>query len=151
MDISLKVQAHEACIQHLYETINRLEAAVSHAQQAASDDTKSSAGDKFETSREMMKLEINKLNEQLRLASTQLGHLQRLDPTSQQEEVAFGSLVRTKEGLYYFSVGLGKIAIEGAHIFALTMASPIGRALAGKRKGDEVNFMNRTISVQDLV
>lgn len=147
----LKQILHQACLDLLEEKIASLQKAVQDAQQAASEDTKSSAGDKFETSREMIKLEINKYNQQLSQNSKMLHHLQQINPDTNRDTVAMGSLVLTNEGRYYFSVSLGKLSLEEESYFALSMASPIGRALAGHRAGDQVSFMGRTIQIQEIV
>ena len=144
-----KPQLHQACIAMLEARIIRLQQAIAHAQQAASDDTKSSAGDKFETSREMMKLEIDKNSTQLSQALLMLKHLQGLRPSVTMKEVAFGSLVHTNEGVYYFCVSLGKVMLDDKVLcFALSMVSPIGKALQGRKAGDTVTFMGRKVAIE---
>lgn len=147
---SLKIEIHLACIAMLEARMARLQEAIDQAQQAASDDTKSSAGDKFETSREMIKLEIDKNNMQLSQAATMLKHLHSLSPSSVLDSVAFGSLVQTNEGIYYFSVGLGKVVLEDKTCYALSMASPIGRALKGRKPGETVEFMGRKVVIEGI-
>ena len=66
------------------------------------------------------------------------------------DHIGFGSLVTTNEGVYYFSVSLGKVLLDGQLFFALSMASPIGKALAGRKAGDEVLFMGRKIRIEHL-
>jgi transcription elongation GreA/GreB family factor len=146
----LKPQIHQACIAMLEARISRLQQSIVHAQQAASDDTKSSAGDKFETSREMMKLEIDKNNAQLSQADTMLQHLHKLNPGTTMDKVAFGSLVHTNEGIYYFSVGLGKLMVDDKVCFALSMVSPIGKALGGRKAGETVDFMGRKVEIEAI-
>jgi transcription elongation GreA/GreB family factor len=147
---SLKVALHQACIELLNQKTASLERAIADAQQAASEDTKSSAGDKFETSREMIKREIDKNNAQLRNALEMLQHLQQLNPGSLKEKVSYGSLVETPEGIYYFSVSLGKVMLEGKSYFALSMASPIGQALKDRSAGQEFSFRGRNIRIEGI-
>ena len=142
-----KEAIHQTCIDLVVEKIATLEQAIQDANEAANEDTKSSAGDKFETSREMMSLEINKNTAQLGLATEMLRHLRQIDPEATRNKVAFGSLVATNEGLYFFSVSLGKIKVEDKVCFALSLASPIGQALADKKAGDKVSFMNREVEI----
>lgn len=148
--LPLKSSLHQACINQVESKIATLEKAIQDAQQAASEDTKSSAGDKFETSREMMKLEINKNGLQLKQALEMMRYLNQINPETQKDTVGFGSLISTNEGIYYFSVSLGKVKTEDQSFFALSMASPIGKALANKKAGDEITFMGRTIRIEEI-
>ena len=147
---SEKSQLYQQCIDLLQQKIATLENAIQDAQQAASEDTKSSAGDKFETSREMMKLEIDKNSMQLSKAIEMLKYLSQIDPESEKDRVGFGSLVKTNEGSYFFSVSLGKVLMGDRSYMALSMVSPIGKALADRKAGDEVNFMGRKIRIEKI-
>lgn len=148
-DISKPI-LHQHCIAVLHAKTDRLEKAIADAQKAASEDTKSSAGDKFETSREMMKAEIDKHNHQLSQAIEMLSYLKKAAPETAMDQVGFGSLVTTNEGRYYFSVALGKVIPKEQSFFALSMASPIGQVLNAKKEGDSVLFMGRTITIQAI-
>ncbi|MFK7923235.1 MAG: 3-oxoacyl-ACP synthase [Bacteroidia bacterium] len=147
MKPTLKARIHTQCLQILAEKIERLQRSIADAQKAASEDTKSSAGDKFETSREMLKQEINKHSQQLAMASKMRQQFTKLNPTQNLTSIGFGSLVDTNEGLYYFSASLGKVELEDKSCFALSMISPIGKALASLKVGDEVDFMKRKIKI----
>ena len=145
-----KPQLYQACLAQLEEKIDLLNEAIKDAQETIFEDTKSSAGDKFETTREMMKLEIDKNALQLSGVVKMHQALKQLHPKMQMDQVAFGSLVTTNEGIYFFSVSLGKIAVEGQAFFAISMASPIGKALAGKKAGESVSFMGREIRIEEI-
>lgn len=145
-----KSAAHTACYSLLDKKIERLRGQINDAQQAASDNTKSSAGDKFETGREMMKREIDKLSLQLSQASRQQHLLEQIDPNKSHEKIGAGSLVHTSEGIYYFSVPVGKISTDQGTFFALSLAAPIGKALQGKQAGDLVHFMQRQIKIESV-
>ena len=147
---TLKTQIHQACLTSLESKIERLKKEIQDAQDAAAEDTKSSAGDKFETSREMIKLEINKYNTQLAQTEKMYQMLRQLNPASTKSEVSYGSLVISNEGNYYFSVSLGKVVFDGKNAIALSMASPIGKALQGKSKGEIISFMSREIIIEDI-
>lgn len=142
-----KIELHTHCCALLEARISRLEHQINDAQQAASDDTKSSAGDKFETSREMMKREIDKYNLQLTQADKQLRMLRQLKPGAQKTKVEPGSLVQTNEGWYYFSVPLGKLSLAAETFFALSLVAPIGQALKGQAVGANITFMGRQIEI----
>ncbi|MEO1451224.1 MAG: 3-oxoacyl-ACP synthase [Bacteroidota bacterium] len=145
-----KAILHSHCLTLLQDKISRLQEMINDAQQAASDDTKSSAGDKFETGREMMKREIDKYNLQLAEAEKQHRFLKQLTPAKTSDTIGPGSLVETPEGVYYFSVPLGKLTVEGESCFALSLVAPIGKALKGRKEGETISFMGRQILIKAL-
>lgn len=151
MTESEKVRLHQRCIQLLEEKITALEKNIQEIQQANSEDTKSSAGDKFETSREMMKQEMDKLGARQSQAVEMLKFLRQIDPHLQKDRVGAGSLVFTNEGTYFFSVSLGKVLMNGQPYFALSMNAPVGKALFNRKAGEEVDFMGRKIRINEIV
>lgn len=113
-------------------------------------ETKSSAGDKHETGRGMVQLEQEKLSKSLTQITLLRNALSKVDPTESHKLIQYGSLVQTSNGYFFFSVGLGKISVEGEDVFCMTATSPLGQKLLGKQKGDQVQ-MNTTIEILDLI
>lgn len=130
--------------------IQALSSAIESAKESRNNDTKSSAGDKFETGREMIQAEINKNSILLATTQKQLDELSKIDANKPQNLVDFGSLVSTNNGNYFISVALGKITIENQYYFALSLASPIGQLLKDKTVGDIVHFNNRKIEILNV-
>lgn len=118
---------------------------------ARNNETKSSAGDKFETSRAMLQQEQDKLESnlfQLRLDGKQL---QRIKSTNTENKVTFGSLVITNQGKYLISIGLGKLIFNEELYFIISPKSPIGIALMGMEEQDMVAFNAKQIIVQTVL
>lgn len=143
----MKKELHQACLAELQTRIDRIRLAVEEIQAAANEETKSSAGDKFETGRAMMQQEKDKMAHQLAINISWKNQLNLLNPAETKEVVAIGSLVITKEGKYYLSIPLGKLKLAGQTYFAISLASPIGKALLNKKAGDEIVFQQRKISI----
>ncbi len=143
----MKKELHQACLAELQTRIDRIRLAVEEIQAAANEETKSSAGDKFETGRAMMQQEKDKMAHQLAINVSWKNQLNLLNPAETKEVVAIGSLVITKEGKYYLSIPLGKLKLAGQTYFAISLASPIGKALLNKKAGDEIVFQQRKISI----
>ena len=141
----------QACLDLIAEKSTELRASIRDAQEAANEDTKSSAGDKFETTREMMTQEIDKANGQLSVLAEMKVLLDKVKPDGRMDKVGFGSLVTTNEGLYFFSVSLGKVPVDGETVYALSMASPMGQAMAGATTGQKVSFRGRDILVKSIL
>jgi transcription elongation GreA/GreB family factor len=113
-------------------------------------ETKSSAGDKFETGREMMQIEIGKYQDQLEKYLKQKKAISQIDTEKKHELVGIGSMVKTTQGIYMVSVGLGPVEVSGVKYFAISLASPIGQLLEGLRQGDKVKFQNKEIEILEI-
>tara|TARA_B100000900_G_scaffold255180_1_gene217429 strand:+ start:314 stop:763 length:450 start_codon:yes stop_codon:yes gene_type:complete len=109
-------------------------------------DNKSSAGDKHETSRAKIQIEIDQLTKQLDLLNRQKLHLNSIDFSKNNEKATIGSLVKTNNGTYLISIGFGKVIIENEVFYAISSASPIGTLFNNKLKGDK--FIFRTINYE---
>ena len=151
ISLSFKQKIHAECIAALRVKTLRQQKIIQDAQQAAADDTKSSAGDKFETSREMMKQEIQKAQQQMAIYEKMEEVLMQISLKEVQDQVGLGSLIQTDEGLYYFSVSLGQLQVEGQKVFILSMASPFGKNLYGKTKGEGMDFRGRKILIEEIL
>ncbi len=112
-----------------------------------SDNTKSTAGDKHETSREMAQQEFEKLLTQQAQQRTMLELLHKIDTNQKHASVALGSLVQTTSGVFFLSIPLGKIFVDKQEIFCLSLASPLGKLLLGKGVGETVVFNGKELNL----
>ena len=115
----------------------------------ANQETKSSAGDKYETGRAMMHLEKEKLASQRAEALRQKKVLDQIN-LSPSPAVALGSLVQTNRGWFFVAVGLGKMSLEQEECFAISPAAPIGQALMGKVAGEACTFNGASLIIIDI-
>lgn len=104
-------------------------------------DTKSTVGDKHETSRAMAQLEMEKLGHQIMDYQKQSqAILQLKNKISSPEKIGPGSLIQLSNGWYFLGVGIGNILFEEKSIFCVSIQSPIGKQLFGKKVGDEIQL-----------
>lgn len=150
IDKKFKILVHKLCVKRIEEKLNTLKKAISDAQQAANNETKSSAGDKHETGRAMAQLETEKLGIQAEETIKQLELVNRINPFELNEKVALGSLVETSQGLFYLSISLGKIEIDKQMVYAISTQSPIAKQLIGLNKNSKINFNGKEIKVQSI-
>ena len=103
---------------------------------------KSSSGDKHETGRAMVHLELEQLGKQRQEIQKQRAEVLRLVPVEGREydRVEGGALVTTSVGLYYMITGWGKVVIQGKEVMIIGINSPVGKALLGKRVGEEFRW-----------
>lgn len=131
-----KEQLHQHCVKLVNEKIQVLENELKALTDSASSDTKSSMGDKYETSREMINLEKGKIGEQLRNAQIMLQSLNSVDPINTLDIVELGAMVKTNTASYYLSAPLGQVKLGDKSCFCISMGSPIGQQMSGKSVGE---------------
>ncbi|MGW8122406.1 3-oxoacyl-ACP synthase [Roseivirga echinicomitans] len=148
--LEIKIQLFNHWTALVNERISNIEEAMRNAQASANEETKSSAGDKYETGRAMMHLEKEKLATQLSEVSKMKMGLDQINPEKNQLLAELGSVVITSNAKYFLSVSLGQIKVEDEVYFAISPASPIGRAMFGKKKGDSFDFGGKQINLLDV-
>lgn len=138
---------HQTVVAKIRSRITDLQFALNDAMEATSDDSKSTAGDKHETSRAMAHLEQEKLGNQYSEAIKLLEILRRIDPSINTNTIRIGSLAETSMGWFYLSVGLGQVDIGGKTVFCLTPLAPFGQFLLGKKTGDQLEWQGKEVRV----
>ncbi len=113
-------------------------------------ETKSSAGDKFETSREMMSQEKNRLEDRLSILMLQQMKLNEMMDLPISDLIDYGSLVQTNDQLFLFGLSLGKISFQSHTIMAVSLNSPVGKVFQGKKTNESISFMNKNYIIQTL-
>jgi len=112
--------------------------------------TKSSAGDKFETSRSLMQIEYDKINNQFLILKNQLKTIESINLIGKKTSLGFGSIARTKNSYYFISIGLGKYTVDNNTVYVISLSSPIGKLLNNKKIGDKILFNNKEELILDI-
>jgi len=113
--------------------------------------SKSTVGDKHETSRAMIQLEQEKLSQQLVNIINLKNSLNKINPKEQHKVVQYGSLIMTSNGLFFLSIGLGKLNINNQKVFCITATTRLGMLLIGKHIGDNIRIDEKKITILDLI
>ena len=146
----IKPALHAACRAYLQQRIDAAQAAMRAAQESANSETKSSAGDKYETGRAMAQEERNRNAVQLREALSLQAELLRIDPAKPCDTVRPGALVTTSLGRFYLSISAGRLTVDGVDYFAVAPAAPVAAALGGKRVGELATFNGKPMQITDI-
>ncbi len=144
---TIKLELFQICKNKIISKLEALETAIDEAKTSAQQETKSSVGDKYETGRAMMHLEIEKYTAQLLQWKKVLEELDKIDLQNPSTFVKKGSLILTDQGNYFISVALGKIILKDVTYFAVSEESPVGKILTGRKKSDKIEFNQRIISI----
>ena len=128
---------------HLDQRIQNSLAAMQAAQESANSESKSSAGDKYETSRAMGHLDREMHGRMYQQAQQERQIVERLDDTIIYKKGALGAFMKTSMGNFFLSVSIGQVEIEGDKVMIISPQSPIGALLVGKIVGDSFSFRGK--------
>ena len=128
--------------------INNLERLIAETR-ASNNETKSSMGDKFETTREMVQQEINNLQVQLNEKIKAKNSLKFIN-TNEHQIIGLGSLVETDKGMFYISISLGEIKLKTQKISVISTESPLAKILVGKKIKDEILLNSSKQIIQNI-
>jgi transcription elongation GreA/GreB family factor len=149
--MDLKQELYKVCkafVQNKFETI---EQTIQSNKNALNSETKSSAGDKHETGRAMLQLEMEKAGQQLKEVQEMQLQLHKIKLELNTTIVHMGSIVRTNSATYFIAISKGQIKFNNEQYFAISSQSPIGQLLLGKRVNDETVFRNQKIRIIEIL
>jgi hypothetical protein len=121
-----KQQLIQACRDYLKNKINSLNTIINEVKESSNSESKSSAGDKHETSKAMMQLEIEKLGTQLKESELQLAEFEKINFNKKFQTIEQGSLVETNRGWFLIASSIGKITVDNKTVFVISSKSPLG-------------------------
>jgi transcription elongation GreA/GreB family factor len=144
---SIKHNIKSEILNLLEQKIQDTSNAITSLKESRDSDTKSSAGDKHETSRAKIQTEIDQLSKQLNHIQRQKNNLSAIDTHHTHNVADVGSLVKTDKGYFFISIGWGRIQIQDGIYFVISIASPIGKLFKDKKKGDSIQFRNMSYDI----
>lgn len=144
-----KTKVYKLCHDNLRERLAILEKEASSLAGDLSGETKSSVGDKYETGREMINIEREKVAERIVMTKKLLGLLETTKSSS-TDSVGVGNLVRSGSMWIFLAVSLGELTVEDARVFVISPASPLGKQLLGQQIGARVFFKTQEYSIDEI-
>lgn len=148
--MTLKQKLLALCLEYVEQRISSAATAMQDAQNAANEEGKSSAGDKYETGRAMMQIERDQaaalLDESLKLKRT----LHQIGANDRHEVVTLGSVVVTKAFNAFLAVGPSKLTVDDKEYFIVTPLSPLGKVLIGLKERSEFTFNKRPNAILEV-
>jgi transcription elongation GreA/GreB family factor len=120
------------------------------AQQAANGEEKSSAGDKYETSRAMGHLQKDMHARQLAEQAKELAALHAVNVDLLCDTVVTGAVIESEKATFFVAAGLGKLTIAGKIVFFLSPQAPLAQQLQHKKAGDHFVFNTLRTIIVDL-
>lgn len=146
--LAFKKTLHAGLVAKLRNNIAELKGSIFELQDSAKSESKSSVGDKYETGRAMIQLEIEKITEQLREKETALGVISAMQVDVQDDTIRRGAVIITSEGTYFLSLSAGTVVIDHITVSCISSSSPLGQMLLGRKSGDRVLINKREVLVE---
>ena len=149
--MTTKEHLYTMCEEYVESRIQRILKSLKSIEEDMENEGKSSAGDKYETSREMMSEEWNKLSNQLKEFKQQKDTLKLAKNREGSKRAQLGCLVKTSASNYFISIPAGKMELDQEVFYAVGANSPVARLLMGKTEGEEFEFngiKNKILSVE---
>ncbi|MFN5982664.1 MAG: hypothetical protein ACK476_00055 [Fluviicola sp.] len=133
------------------DEINEIQADLRLISNDLANDTKSSAGDKFETSREMANQEISKLQSVLAEKKRFVQILQNDAFQSKSTTIQAGSLAQIDETWYFFGLPFGKTTFQDKTVIGIGLTAPFAQAFLQKEKSNQVNFGQKIQTIFEIL
>jgi transcription elongation GreA/GreB family factor len=145
---------YQLCLEFIDNRIKTIRDAMQQTKASADEETKSSAGDKYETGLSMMQLDMEKQAEQLNEAirtRTALEQVKILDEMNGNNgTIRPGNAVETNNGNFYIAISAGQLKTNGQSYFAVSAATPIGSKLMGLKSGDKFSFNGKDYVIKNV-
>ena len=146
----MKEEVCQLVLEILEQKIKTLQESITSIQEARNNETKSSAGDKYETGRAVMQAELDKQVLILQNLLQQKDDILKVQITKPSEKIVFGSWVETNQGNYLIALGIGRVKDKDKEAFVISLASPLGKALKGLKLGDKIIFQNKEYKIKSI-
>ena len=121
--------------------------AMNAAQESANGESKSSAGDKYETSRAMGQLDRDMHARMYQQTLEERKLVERIDESLIYKKGALGAFLKTTMGDFFLSVSIGNINVDEKPIMIISPQSPVGALLMGKIVGDKFSFRGKEAEI----
>lgn len=144
--IDLKKELLSQCWHFVEKREANIKDTIASNKNSLENETKSSAGDKHETGRAMMQLEMEKAGKQLASVQLMKTTLSKIKVDKKHNNAALGSIIQTSNGNFFLSISLGQIPNYETY-FAVSVKSPIGSLLLGKKVNETFQFNNTNYTV----
>ena len=150
-ELKINQQLYNECVNYVESKIEQITNAVNDLQKASMLETKSSMGDKYETTISSIHLEMEKYSQQMNEFSTLKKILFQINAGKKYHSVQPGCVVYTNQGNYFIAITAGEFEVEGTRYLTISLASPLGKELHKRKTGDIFSFRNKQFTIELVV
>jgi transcription elongation GreA/GreB family factor len=149
--MNIKEELYKKCQDFVSKRLQTIQNIITSNQKALQSETKSSAGDKHETGRAMLQLEMEKAGQQLASITQMKETLARIDVSKLSKIASLGNIIKTEKVNYFLSISAGQLTVADTNYFAISPSSPIGKLLLGKQEKETITFNGKTIVIKEVI
>ncbi len=139
-----------ACLKVVQKKLDDIQAAIDGYKVDLLSESKSSAGDKHETGRAILQLEMEKLGQQYQTVLAKKTTLSKIE-FSNSEIARIGSLVVANGNYYFLATSIGQVVYNNKTVMVISVNSPIGKLLLGKKEDDSFLFNAKQLSITKVL
>tara|TARA_A100001011_G_scaffold197239_1_gene205523 strand:+ start:649 stop:1110 length:462 start_codon:yes stop_codon:yes gene_type:complete len=139
------------CKTHLEKKMKVLEQLKKNLQRDLTYETKSSAGDKFETARAMIQLENEKLSNQIHEIELNYQKLNTIKDFQTSKSINLGSIIFTDKANYYVAIAADFFEVNSKVFYCISSQSPIGKLLIGKKINESIMFNDVQSTILEII
>jgi hypothetical protein len=148
--IAFKQRLKRWALDTIGQRITASREAIDQAQQAANQEEKSSAGDKYETGRAMGHLQKDMHARQLAESMKELAALHSVQTDMLYPAAGPGTFIQAEGIAFFIAAGMGRQQHEGQTILFLSPQAPLARILKDKKPGDSIVFNGAPILILEI-
>ena len=148
MEIKQKLLEHVK--QQVFKRHLKIKQTISDIEESLLEESKSTSGDKHETGRAMLQIDRENAGKQLLEIEKLISILPKIEIRTTSDYIRLGSLVYTEKFTYFISLCTGLTKLDDEEYVCISLNSPIGTQLIGKRTGDTFVFNNETFAILDI-
>ncbi|MGF1559699.1 MAG: 3-oxoacyl-ACP synthase [Flavobacteriaceae bacterium] len=148
---NLKKDLFRFCQNFVEQRVSRIKSNIADVQESLTSETKNSSGDKHETGRAMLQIDLENLGQQLGEAEALRKKLEHVPTATSTEVVGSGCLVKTTKASYYLAISAGEYKAENGSVFCISPATPIGQLLFGKAVNETIEFNGSPIKILEII
>jgi hypothetical protein len=149
--MTIKQKIYHEFGQLLAAKISNLHHQLNDLKESTANETKSTAGDKYETGRAMLQIEQDHVRRQLQELLEQQSIFLAIDGSIQSAHIIRGSLVKTNRGWFLICPALGKVMVENRNVTALSPQSPLGKEFMNLGVGSIAVVNGKSYSIEEIV
>ena len=146
----MKIRIAAVARERLHSQLAEARQQLADLSSSSAEEGKSSAGDKYETQREMIKQSQDIVDRQLARIQEMINQLDKI-PTQACSQVQEGALVKLPIGLIWVGVSLGKVVDEGKEYLLVSKDSPLFLAINGLKIHQSTLFRGKELVVEDVI
>lgn len=149
MKPEVKTELIELCRNKLLGSVENLQSSIRDLQEQAND--YGQPKDRYDSFRSQLLRRRDMLAQQLAKELNEIQLLEKINPTSINKNVGFGSVIKTDELNYFLAIGLGNLETRHGSFYAISMKVPIATLLLNSKAGDKLIFREKEILIMEVI